>query len=129
MWWPVLILGDHVTKFTSLSPSLEPLWWLLFFVISFLYNISSFKVFWSLNLSLGLLCLATVLLYCFGSLSRTDFQQNIVEQDTDIFEGGLTSFLYELPLAAWWYIGVECIILLANDISQVSLSYLHSHSL
>lgn len=117
----VLILGSNITKLTNLSSAYEPLWWLMFFLISFLYNTSSYSLFWKMNLTLGLLCLATVVIYCFGSISRTNFQEYVVHQNTKIFDGGITSFLYELPLAAWWYIGVECIILLANDFSQVTI--------
>jgi amino acid permease len=120
----VLILGQHITKFTSLSASFEPLWWLLFFLLSFLYNISSSRLFWSMNILLSLLCLLVVLIYSFGLFSKINFYENISNEKTEIFEGGFVSFLYQLPLAAWWYIGVECIILLANDLHEVSVLFL-----
>lgn len=66
-----------------------------------------------------------MLIYCFGSIPHTNYQENLIDQETHVFDGGIISFLYELPLAAWWYIGVECIILLANDIKEprVNLPY------
>jgi amino acid transporter len=76
-----------------------------------------------MNLLLGLFCLAVVLIYAMGLVVAGDvnFYEGVVEQQTDIFDGGFTSFFYQLPLAAWWYIGVECIILLANDLHEASL--------
>ena len=121
----VSILGDSITDFTGLPSWYEPIWWLIFFLISITYNLSNHSIFWTLNFFVAIVCLITVLIYCFGSIPHINYQENLINQQTHIFDGGITSFLYELPLAAWWYIGVECIILLANDIREprVNLPY------
>jgi hypothetical protein len=116
----VLALGYIISDVTELPTHFEPLWWLLFFVCSVITSMSSWRIFWAVNLILGIVSFSFAAIYSVGLLPQMNLYEFVLSQDTAMFRGGLLNFLYVLPLATWWYIGVECVVLLANDVTEVS---------
>jgi ethanolamine permease len=113
-------LSRMITSACDLPSNFEPLFWLLFYVISLGINIAGGQVFWKFNFTVGCVSLLLILIYIFGTIQYADFEK-YVEQSKAVsdhaFDGkGMMEYL---PLAAWFFIGVEYLPLCGRDCSEV----------
>mmetsp|Transcript_637 Transcript_637/g.666 ORF Transcript_637/g.666 Transcript_637/m.666 type:complete len:733 (+) Transcript_637:93-2291(+) len=116
----VLELGNLISLILGTSPAYEPLYWLLFFVISLFIQIYSPHVFWRFNMIIGAISFILILLYFFASIPAFNFYENLGSDWSDgfIVENGVPNFLYYFPLASWFYVGVEVMTLSCSEVKD-----------
>jgi ethanolamine permease len=113
-----------VISFTNLiaeaAPAIEhyrPLLWAIFYATAMAVNIKGARVFWTVNLVLGVVSLLLLLLFCLGSLPYVDFNTNASGPGSRGV-GGFSELMQVLPLTAWFFIGVEALSLASDSIAQ-----------
>ncbi len=114
-------LAEMLVYGTGLSTAYEPMLWIIFYVSSMAINIIGGEVFWKFNLIIGMVSLLLILIYIFGTISYGDFDRYVassrITRDQP-FDG--EGMMQSLPLAAWFFIGVESLPLCGRDCSDVS---------
>ena len=118
-----------------MDPKFEPLVWVAFYVSSVSVYCYGGKLFWLVNFFLAFSSIAILVMYCLGSLKFADFRNaQFVAWDSltttlpvEIlsssngkawFVGGFSTFMYVLPLPAWFYVGIESINFACTDIQE-----------
>ena len=124
-----LSLGIMIKDAAGTSEDTVPVYCFVFYVIALGVSIVGGPFFWKFNVFLALISIALLLMYCFGSLKFTDgayftHPGTTGADPTDLatagqmFIGGFTSWLTCLPLAGWYYVGVEALNMSSSVISQ-----------
>ncbi|EQC32200.1 hypothetical protein SDRG_09952 [Saprolegnia diclina VS20] len=101
-----------------LAPSLEtvqPLLWLLIYGVSILVQGLGGRIFWRANLMLALVSFGILLLWVLGSASYVEYAATAPSSNVD---GSFGTFMTNLPLAAWLYVGVEAVSLASDDVEN-----------
>ena len=112
-------LGAMFTELTGASPSLEPLYWFLFYSTAMAIQCYGGLLFWKFNLLLALISLLLLLIYILGSAKWANFPVYAVgESNGQWFEGGLHEFMRQLYLSSWFYVGVENITIACQDVKN-----------
>ncbi|KAG2761944.1 hypothetical protein JG687_00005829 [Phytophthora cactorum] len=96
---------------------LRPLLWGLFYLSALVFHIKGGRAFWIFNLVLGIISILIVLLYCIGSLPFVSFAKYAADQDLE-FVDGFQGFMKALPLAAWFFVGVEALPMASDQVEQ-----------
>ncbi|RLN32339.1 hypothetical protein BBJ28_00022510, partial [Nothophytophthora sp. Chile5] len=105
-----------VNSIPALAPY-RPLLWAVFYVTALLIHLNGSHTFWRFNLGIGVLSLAIVVLYCLGSLPFVSFSDYAVDSNLE-FVDGFQGFMKALPLAAWFFVGVEALSLASDQVDQ-----------
>jgi ethanolamine permease len=114
----VLELGNLISYSLGTSPVYEPLYWLLFFVLSLFIQIYSIRLFWSFNMIIGALTTLLILLYFFSSIPSFDYSSTLASEHSFHVNGGFSYFLFYFPLASWFYVGVEVMTLSCSEVKD-----------
>ncbi|DAZ92522.1 TPA: hypothetical protein N0F65_012752 [Lagenidium giganteum] len=116
----VVSLGQIVTECVPDLEGYEPLIWLAFYVTALFFHIRGFRPFWVLNFLLGMVSLLIVLIFCFGSLSHINFNKYALKADIARSDksGGVVGFMSVMPLAAWFFLGIETLNLASDQVER-----------
>jgi ethanolamine permease len=95
----------------------RPVLWGLFYLSALVFHIKGGRAVWVFNLALGVVSLLIVVLYCIGSLPFVDFEEYAVDADLE-FVDGFQGFMKALPLAAWFFVGVESLPMVSDQIEH-----------
>ncbi|GLE02808.1 hypothetical protein PINS_up011672 [Pythium insidiosum] len=110
-----LLLADMVVAAVPTARGLEPLIWLAFYGSALALHIRGGRVFWVANSVLGFVSLLIVIIFCIGALPFLDLDG--LRRDPSIgFVGGVREWLRVLPLAAWFFVGVEALSMANDDV-------------
>ena len=122
----VLLLSELCTQLFSTDPSYEPLWIVLTYAVCLGFQLCGGSVVWNLTLGLTLLQLGILIFYAVGCFTLKDAQGlsfatntfssgHTEHHDSGYIVGGFEKFMFVLPLAVWWYVGIEAIPLACDD--------------
>ena len=89
--------------------------WTLFDAVSLLIYGYGDKWFWYFSKFLAVVSLVIVLLFGFGAI-QFGSRDNYYNSEGQVFAGGFDEFMKTLPLATWWYVGVECLTMMADHV-------------
>ena len=127
-------LSMMIAQLTNTSAEMVPVYCLVFYVIAITLNVLGGRAFWWTCTVLGIVSLAIVVVYCLGSLPWVSMSRNaptkeITGSDDTMasnqwFVGGMSMFMTVLPLAPWFFVGVESLNLCASLVKEVSRSVL-----
>ncbi|KAG1695881.1 hypothetical protein DVH05_019235 [Phytophthora capsici] len=95
----------------------RPLLWGFFYVSALVFHIRGDRAFWTFNLALGVVSLLIVVLYCIGSLPYVSFAKYATDSDLAVVNG-VHGFMKALPLAAWFFVGVEALPMASDQIEH-----------
>ena len=107
-------LGYMISVLNPAMSGYEPVVWLLFYISALIFHIWGGRVFWTFSCFLGVISFLILLMYCLGSLRWVNITR-YAPMDGAWFVGGMPSFLKALPVACWFYVGVESLNLACND--------------
>jgi len=122
-----LSLAGMIQSAAGTAPSTIPVYAFIFYVVSLIISIAGGRVFWNISMFLGVISLLLLLMYNFGSLPFINSAGNLPSPGTTgadpdsapaMFIGGFSAFLTTLPLAGWWYVGVECLNMTSSVVSE-----------
>ncbi|KAF4046415.1 Amino acid permease [Phytophthora infestans] len=108
---------DLVVDAVPEAKPIRPLLWGLFYLSALIFHIKGGRAFWVFNLVLGVVSLLIVLLYCIGSLPFVNFARYAADSNLE-FVGGFQGFMKALPLAAWFFVGVEALPMASGQVEQ-----------
>ncbi|KAF1327278.1 putative transporter, partial [Globisporangium splendens] len=110
-----LFLADMIVKSVPSLHGYEPLIWLAFYISALWIRIVGGRVFWRFNLVLGGISFVIVLLFCFGSLPFVNWEASVARNSSAFFVDDFNGFMKALPIAAWFFVGVEALSLTSDN--------------
>lgn len=113
----VLMIGKMIPSADPKLSPLQPLIWALFYATALYIHIKGERIFWRANMVLGVVGIGVLLLYCFCCLPYVDFNAN-ANVPAMRFVGGFSGFMKVLPLAAWFFVGVEALNMSSDQVSR-----------
>ncbi|GAB9466644.1 hypothetical protein Gpo141_00004014 [Globisporangium polare] len=108
-------LAQMIIEAAPVLEGLEPVIALVFYISALFFHIRGDRIFWVFNMVIGSISLLIVVLYCFGSLPYVSFAKNAVDPNFT-FVNGFAGFMKALPLAAWFFVGVESLNLASDQV-------------
>ena len=124
----VILLARIIVQASGSTKDLQPLLYFLSYVaalVVYVYGRGK-SIFWSVNLCLCALSLLILLIYLLGSAKFANFEQHsgyvsdqLPSDERGYFVGGMVGFLRVLPLASWFYVGVESLNFACNETNEV----------
>lgn len=119
----VYALGRLVSVSFGVSSRYEPIYWFLFYATSIAIQMQGGRFFWRLNTCLAVVSALVLCLYCLACIPIMDFSENarLDQADTPWFTGrdGF-SFMRVLPLASWFFVGIEAVPLAGQETQEVN---------
>ena len=115
----------------GVSTNVIPVLYLLFFLTSAIILTMGGLLFWRISKVLGVTCIIILIMYFLGSLpwvsnsvyvplTMTEAQANSTNDTSQLwFIGGMAGFMNVIPLASYFYIGVESLSLCATFVHKV----------
>lgn len=118
----VVVFGDLFPLFGA-PADYAPLYWMIFYAIALMSVIPGGAVFWQFSNLQAIICLLLILLYCFAGMSAVDIDKYVPtstahSSSSSSSASGGSDFMLYLPLAAWFYVGVEAMTLTCEDIQD-----------
>jgi ethanolamine permease len=107
----VIPFGQMLTMLFKAKSKYEPAYWTFFFLSAVAINVAGGKTFWWFSRIIGIVSLLLVLIYIGTTAQFGDF--NTYAEATSTFSA--ENFIVYLPLASWYYIGVEALPLACVD--------------
>jgi ethanolamine permease len=114
----VLSLTNMLVEIGPWLSGTEPVLALIFYLSALGFHCRGGKLFWRWNLFIGVLSLFFVLLYCVGSFRDVDFANNADTDPQLRYIDGLRGFVTQMPLACWFFVGVEALNLASDDVAS-----------
>ncbi|GAB9477107.1 Atp-binding protein [Globisporangium polare] len=115
----VVSLAQMIVEAAPSLEGLEPAIALAFYASALCFHTrGDRRVFWVFNMALGSTSLLIVVLYCLGSLPFVSFAKNAASDPSLQFVNGFAGFMKALPLAAWFFVGVEALSLASDEVAQ-----------
>jgi ethanolamine permease len=119
------ILGEMICHLSHVSNDFIPVYSLVFYITAVWIQIQGGKVFWRSNALMAIASIIILLIFCFGSLPWVDITNASATTTTGhsevaYFIGGFRKFLTVMPLAAWWYVGIESLNLSCAFVAEVN---------
>jgi len=109
-------LAQIVTSVFDSVVGYEPVIWLAFYVSALIVHVCGGKFFWYFNALAAIVSFLLVVIYCLGSFQYMNFDVNAATENGQYFVGGFSNFLRVLPIAAWFFVGVEALNMSCDDI-------------
>jgi ethanolamine permease len=132
-------LSQMIAQLTNTSQDMVPLYCFVFYVIAVALNILGGRAFWWTSTALGMVSLGIVVVYCLGGLPWVSMSRNAptpqVTGSDDFtvpnqwFIGDMGMFMRVLPLAPWFFVGVESLNLCSSIVKNVSVCLVRRHVL
>jgi hypothetical protein len=110
-----LFLSEVTATICGTAPYTVPIYSAVYYIVACTILIIGGKFFWQISTFFGVISMLIILMYCFGSLPFVDISRYASNPSTtgsidgynrEWFIGGMGSFMYTLPLAAWFFVGM-----------------------
>ncbi len=116
----ILIFVDVCKNLFRTDPAYNPLWAFGTYAVGLSIQIYGGSVMWNFTLALTLIELVVLAFYYFGCLQYTSFTAYAMEPSPEtgvrgLFVAGMDQFMVILPLAVWWYVGIEALPLASEE--------------
>ena len=117
-----ILLSQMLSAASGTPDFMIPIYSLLVYVVACGILITGGSIFWQISSIVGIISLLILLIFCLGSMPYMNFAQNApspgttgsLDFESAYFIGGLNGFMKVLPLAAWFFVGVESLNLTAS---------------
>ncbi|TMW58181.1 hypothetical protein Poli38472_011769 [Pythium oligandrum] len=113
----VISLADVIVEVSPSLRSAKPLIWALFYISALYVHIKGDRVFWIFNLVIGSTSILIVVIFVFGSLPFVDYTAYAHQPSLNLVDG-FAGLLKVLPLACWFFVGVEALNLASDQVTQ-----------
>jgi len=121
----VFFIGSYMTSIVGTDPSLQPLWWIGFYLVFVGLNVVGVELSFRVTLTVTLLALACLVVFWFSALPHIDFNRWAMNVGTDggeLVDGngpflplGFKGILAALPFAVWLFLAIEQLPLAAEE--------------
>jgi ethanolamine permease len=121
----VFFIGAYVTQIFGTSPRLQPIWWIVGYLIFLFLNIRGVALSFRVTLIVTLVSLAVLVFFWISAIPVMDFSRwalNMASDESALPEGngpwfpfGLAGILASLPFAVWLFLAIEQLPLAAEE--------------
>lgn len=113
-------IANAISSGTNAPSSLEPLWVLGVYQLLLAIHLRGGPYFWYTMIPLAVYSLLLIALYLVSAMSMSDDLYNIPleQRERPNYRGGGYGFMLGLVNAAWFYVGIECVIVTGSKISN-----------
>jgi ethanolamine permease len=121
-----IALAMMIISLSNSSNDLLPIICLIFYISALMIHLPGGRIFWTTNAFLAFVSIGFIIIYIFGSIPSCNFAVNAPTPQvtgsvkSEWFVGGFVPFLSAMPLAAWFYVGVESLNLAAAFVDEVN---------
>ncbi|KAJ1429280.1 amino acid/polyamine transporter I [Ochromonadaceae sp. CCMP2298] len=113
--------GYLVQRIMGSTSQLRPVYWLFFYVPAVSLLLSGSKYFYPVTAGLSVFSLAVIAAYLLGTSPDTNFMKYVVNIDgSQIYPGGVESFIRLLPLCSQLWLGVQSVTLACENTEDAS---------
>lgn len=117
----VLSVGEAMTIGTGLPKRFEPLWFLLSYVFVLMFHVRGGRCFWAPMSIIAAMTIALMVLYCLGNMTaHTDSFYSQSLHNVPAFRGDSKTFFIALHTPAWFFVGMETVVMNGAKIANVS---------
>ena len=121
-----VLLARMIRDVTGSSEFMVPVFCLISYVVACSILIVGGRFFWWISTFGGILSLLILVIFCLGSLPNINLSSNGPSANTtgshDLspqwFIGGMDGFMSVLPLAGWFFVGIESLNLCASVVNK-----------
>ncbi|EQC26180.1 hypothetical protein SDRG_15984 [Saprolegnia diclina VS20] len=114
----VLTLGQMLQViFPVISTDHLPLVWLAIYVLAIVVHVIGGRFFWNFTRVLAVLSTLIVVIYLLGSLPAVSYAEYGGGVD-NLVVGGFGEFFTNMPLAAWFFVGIESLNTLCSTVEN-----------
>lgn len=118
-------IGSYLTGIFETSPAMQPVWWVVTYVVFLALNIFGVALSFRVTLIVTILSLAVLVIFWFSAFPNMDFGRwalNIGPDGAELPEGngsffpmGFSGVLATLPFAVWLFLAIEQLPLAAEE--------------
>jgi ethanolamine permease len=112
----VILFVDLLADAMPVLRGWQPLLWLLFYGSALAIQLAGGRVFWGFNLAIGTVSLGIVLVFVLGAVPFVDYEAHVARDPHAGFVGGVHGFMQYLPIAPWFFVGVEALPMACDDV-------------
>ena len=117
-----ILLSEMLSAVSDTPDYMIPVYSLVIYFLACGILITGGSIFWQISSIIGIISLLILLIFCFGSIPYINFLQNATSSSTtgssnleqEYFIDGIYGFMKILPLAAWFFVGIESLNLTAS---------------
>lgn len=119
-----LSVGSACTELFGTSRDIEPVWYLIFYLILYGVHLRGGILLWYFIITCGIFVTVLIAIYCCGLVSAIDVSKYCMPNgDTgDSFIGGSRGFMESLVFPVWFYLGVELVPQTCDRVKNVSIT-------
>jgi ethanolamine permease len=119
----VLIIGQLMTSSLNTPQYLEPVWWMLFHLTALPVQLYGGKYFWAFIRCTAIAITIILVGYCVLTIPIMDFEKfsTFDKSSNPWFVGGVYTFMQNLSVAAWFFVGIEALPLASEETISVTL--------
>jgi L-asparagine transporter-like permease len=122
-------IGTNITYIINGNPCYEPLYWFLLYFAVISIEFTGRKSYFRFLNVFALLILLLVILYVIVSSQHIQLH-TYIPTDNQQFEGqvfrrGIRDMMPILPIAGWYYFGIEIMPLISDEVKNVRMMTLH----
>ncbi len=112
-------LGTTITYMFGGDPYYEPLYWFLIYVLVIAMEFAGRRFYFTFLRCVAFLSLAIIVLYLIVSFQSLKISQYIPNINSS-FGKGIDEFMPLLYPSGWWYLGVDILPLISDEVRDVS---------
>lgn len=116
-----LSVGSACTELFGTSRDIEPVWYLIFYLILYGVHLRGGILLWYFIITCGIFVMVLIAIYCFGLVSAIDVNKYCMPNG-DSFIGGSRGFMESLVFPVWFYLGVELVPQTCDRVKNVSIA-------
>lgn len=117
-------IGKAMTIGTGLHKNLEPVWFLISYLIVLMFHVRGGRSFWHPMCAIAVFTIVTIVLYCLAMMTADPsefYSKSLSTTGVPDFIGGPDKFFDVLHLPVWFFIGIETILMSGAKIANVSI--------
>ena len=115
-------LGEMLASVNESWSNYQPLIWLVFYVSALFVHIKGGRIFWRTNFLLAIVSIVIIIIFICGSGHYGSFTKNAPVNGDEWFIGGMSRFMAVLPIAGWFFVGVEALNFACSDIDDPEIN-------
>eukprot|EP01038_Epipyxis_sp_PR26KG_P015292 gene15292-20599_t len=117
----VIAFAQNITYITGLSINYEPFYWMVFYVLTIIFQLSNPRIMWNFIVTFAIILFVIIILYLV-TFANAKFETYAINRDSghnssekNTINNDIKCFVKYLPLAIWFYGGIETVPLACRD--------------
>jgi hypothetical protein len=118
----IIPLGKLISYIFDIDSNYEPFYWVFFYLATLSIQILGGNFFWKFNFFITFVTCLFIALFLLLAPIHANFELNAKPYGRNNFDVQL--FLEYLPLASWFFVGIEALPLACSEVHTVTNTYI-----